>query len=97
MIKHYNIRIFGQVTGVNFRSAAKQQARQLALTGFAKNESGGSVYIEAEGDDANLQAFIAWCKAGTRWSKVERVEVSEGALKNFLDFKVIWSIYGSEF
>lgn len=88
MIKHYNIQVFGIVQGVNFRTAARDQAKALGITGFAKNTGGNSVYIEGEGEEASLQAFIRWCNTGTKWSRVERLEVSEGPVQNFTEFKV---------
>lgn len=91
MTKHLNITVFGNVTGVNFRSSCKQQAEGLNISGFAQNEPAGSVYIEAEGEMADLQRLLDWCKQGNTWAKVERVDVIEGALKNFTDFKILWN------
>lgn len=88
MIKHFNINIYGLVQGVFFRSSAKEEAIKLDLTGFAKNMPDGSVYIEAEGEKENLDKFIKWCNSGPMMARVEKVEVSEGSLKNFTDFTI---------
>lgn len=86
MLKHLNIKIFGLVQGVFFRVSAKEQADKLNLKGFARNESDGTVYIEAEGEKENLDKFIEWCKIGPTLANVEKIEVTKGDLKNFTGF-----------
>ncbi len=61
-MKHLNIKIHGQVQGVFFRDSAKQAADKLGIKGFAKNEADGTVYIEAEGEEAGLGKFLEWCR-----------------------------------
>jgi acylphosphatase len=90
MRKHLDIKVFGRVQGVNFRSAAETKAADLGIAGFIKNEADGSLYLEAEGEEAELRNFVDWCKTGTPWSEVERVEVSEGGTRNFIDFEVVY-------
>jgi len=87
MIKHYNIKIYGRVQGVFFRVTAKQQANNLDIKGFAKNENDGTVYIEAEGEEKNLKKFLSWCKVGPDGAKVEKIKISEGPFKNFAEFE----------
>lgn len=86
MLKHINIKIYGLVQGVFFRVSAKEQADKLDIKGFAKNEKDGTVYIEAEGNKENLDKFLAWCQAGPNLAQVEKVEITEGPLKNFSNF-----------
>ncbi|MBI2355768.1 MAG: acylphosphatase [Candidatus Doudnabacteria bacterium] len=87
MLKHYNIRIFGDVVGVNFRLYAREKASELGVTGFARNESDGTVFIEAEGSDEALDRFVEWCRVGPKHARVDRVEVSERELKGYNDFQ----------
>lgn len=87
-MKHLNINIYGSVQGIFFRSTAKEQAIKLSLTGFAKNMPDGSVYIEAEGEKENLDEFTKWCHLGPTMAKVEKVKVTEGFRKNFIQFEV---------
>lgn len=86
MIKHLNIKISGFVQGVFFRVSAKEKAEKLRIKGFARNEEDGSVYIEAEGDKDSLDKFLAWCNDGSEAATVEKIEVTEGPLKNFSSF-----------
>ena len=58
MLKHLNIKIFGQVQGVGLRWSVKEKASVLDLKGFIKNENDGSVYIEAEGEDNQVKEFL---------------------------------------
>lgn len=88
MKKHLNVKIYGLVQGIFFRASAKQEAEKLNITGFAKNETGGSVYIEAEGEEENLDKFIRWCHKGSPLAKVEKVKVTETILQNFIQFEV---------
>lgn len=75
-IHHIRIKITGKVQGVSFRSSARREAKRLGLHGFARNESNGSVYIEAEGTHEKLQQFLEWCKGGSSAAEVESLETS---------------------
>ncbi len=86
-MRHFNIKVFGQVQGVFFRTSAKEMADALDIKGFARNEPDGTVYIEAEGEEENLKKFLEWCKEGPNFARVERVEVVEGEVKKFLGFE----------
>ena len=85
---HRAVRVHGRVQGVSFRAAARNEARRLGLSGFARNEPDGSVAIEVEGDEAALDAFVAWCRVGPPAARVGRVEVEESAPKGYDGFAV---------
>lgn len=80
MKKHYNIQIFGKVQGVFFRKNAQEKAEEFNIAGFVRNDSDGSVYIEAEGEKKDLQQFLQWCHHGSVGSSVEEVAFEEGFL-----------------
>ncbi len=88
-IMHYDIHVYGKVQGVFFRASARHRAMLLDITGFAKNEPDGSVYIEAEGEEQSLALFIGWCHEGPERAVVSRVDVITAPLKNFSSFEVI--------
>lgn len=88
-MKHVDIRVYGRVQGVFFRHTALEQARQLGITGFARNEPDSSVYIEAEGEDATLDQFLEWCQHGPSSAHVTSVEHTEGSLRYFEDFTIV--------
>lgn len=98
MTKHINInrgtiflrkiKIYGKVQGIFFRASAKEQADKLGIVGFAQNQPDGSVYIEAEGKNDNLDEFVKWCRTGPSMAKVDNIEVTEGKVKSFPQFTV---------
>lgn len=87
-MKHLNIKIYGFVQGVSFRYFIEQKAQELEIKGFVRNESDGSVYIEAEGSEEMLKKFVEICKEGPAFAKVKKTEISESMLKDFINFEV---------
>jgi acylphosphatase len=88
MKRNYLITVTGKVQGVFYRASAQQKAIELNLTGFAQNQPNGSVLIEAEGEEDNLDQLVAWCKTGPPRAHVSHVEVAEGDIKNYAEFSV---------
>jgi len=88
MKKHFSIHVYGRVQGVYFRASTKEKADSLGIDGFVRNQPDGSVYIEAEGNEETLDAFVAWCRKGPSHAVVERCEVTEAAPKNFSGFVI---------
>lgn len=87
-MKHLNISVSGIVQGVFFRDTARSVAERLGVNGFARNEPNGTVWIEAEGEEAPLAEFLQWCHKGPTWGRVDNLDVTEGELKNFSEFRV---------
>lgn len=58
MKKRYLIIYKGQVQGVGFRFTVQQLANKYNLTGFVYNEDDGSVKVEIQGDNNDIDAFI---------------------------------------
>ena len=88
MKKHLNIKISGEVQGVTFRYSSKLEADKLGISGFVKNLPDESVYIEAEGEETDLEEFLAWCHQGPNFAKVKDVHVEAGPLKNYQGFSI---------
>ena len=88
-MKHLDICVTGKVQGVFYRETAKAVADQLGVKGNIRNEVDGSVVAEAEGDDFSLEMFLEFCQKGSDRAEVEKVEVSEGALRHYRNFEVI--------
>lgn len=87
-MKHLNIKISGDVQGVFFRHSAKAIAEKLGIKGFAINNPDGTVYIEVEGNEQQLADLIEWCKRGPSSARVDKIDVREGAMKNFSEFTI---------
>jgi acylphosphatase len=57
-IQQYEIVFKGEVQGVNFRSTAQGYANICGLTGRVENRSDGTVYCQAQGQEAMVDVFI---------------------------------------
>jgi acylphosphatase len=84
----YKIHVYGHVQGVGFRWSAAKIARIAGISGFVKNLSDGSVYIEAEGTLEQLNTFAEWCKKGPGLSIVESISVESAPAVNYPDFRI---------
>lgn len=88
MKKSLQIKVIGKVQGVFFRASTQREARALNLCGIVRNEPDGSVYIEVEGDEKQVDTFIKWCREGSPFSRVDRLEINKIAVQNFPDFTI---------
>ena len=88
MLKHYNIKVTGEVQGVWYRKSTQQKAAELEIKGFVKNQPDWSVYIEAEGNESQLKALLDWCAKGPEHATVEKVTWEEKELEFFKDFMI---------
>ena len=88
MKKTYAIKVFGRVQGVNFRRSAAEHARAYGIVGFVRNEPDGSIVMEAEGDEEALRMFLVWCRKGSYFANVERMDVEEIEGKEYKTFEI---------
>jgi acylphosphatase len=86
MKKKVTIHISGRVQGVFFRASTKAKAEELGVFGYVQNESDGSVYIEAEGEENVLEDFIAWCKRGPELAQVTNCAVKSEEVRGYRNF-----------
>ncbi|MCD4698267.1 MAG: acylphosphatase [Bacteroidales bacterium] len=89
MKKHVCFTVKGKVHGVGFRFSCMEAAYRYKVTGYVKNKSDGSVYIEAEGEEENLEEFADWCRKGPVWSRILNVVEEEGTMKNYESFEIV--------
>lgn len=82
------ITISGRVQGVGFRYHTQKMVNQLNIKGFVKNLADGTVYIEAEGEETDLERFLLWCYEGPAWARVDEVKIQESPVQNFKEFSV---------
>lgn len=81
-----HLRIWGRVQGVFFRASTRDKAVLLGLRGWVRNRSDGTVEAVAEGEEAALQALVAWVHRGPPIADVTEVEVmweEEAGLRSF--------------
>jgi acylphosphatase len=71
--------VLGRVQGVGFRVFVQARARELALTGYARNLSDERrVEVIAEGPREALESLLAALRVGPSGAYVEKVEASWG-------------------
>jgi acylphosphatase len=79
--------ISGRVQGVGFRCNCSSEARRLGLTGWVRNESGGTVEVWAEGSAEQLERFLQWLRRGPPGARVDAVHIDRqrpgGTYRNF--------------
>lgn len=76
--------VTGLVQGVFFRASTRDEAKRLSLRGWVKNRPNGSVEALFEGEKADVEAVVRWCRKGPLGARVE-------------DLRVEWKKYSGEF
>lgn len=68
------IRFYGSVQGVGFRYRAVYAARGVRATGWVRNEYDGSVLMEIQGTEDQIDQVILRIEKGT-YIRIENLEV----------------------
>jgi acylphosphatase len=86
-MKRTHVYVSGRVQGVFFRAETKRAAMNLSLTGWVRNRIDGRVEAVFEGDDADVDKMIEWCRIGPSAARVQDVsaadEVYTGSFSSF--------------
>lgn len=82
--------VTGHVQGVGFRYSAQEKAREFNVYGWVKNRQDGSVEIDAEGQENNVDAFVEAIKHGpSPYAKVTTVDANpEEQPKGYKTFEI---------
>lgn len=81
--------IRGKVQGVFFRVSTQQRARQLDITGYAKNLRDGCVEVVACGEPASLDQLKEWLWQGSSAASVTHVECESIPERHLSDFQTL--------
>lgn len=81
----FHVRIIGKVQGVSYRAWTRDQAVQLELTGWVRNESDGSVFALIVGTSKSTSTMLERCWDGPPGSKVSAVDPQAIALERAPD------------
>lgn len=73
---------------MGFRYTARSMASSLGISGFIRNLPNGDVYIEAEGNNEQLEDYIRWCRQGPSRAIIRFIDVYDGEVVGFTDFAV---------
>ena len=87
-MKHLDITVTGRVQGVFFRASTRDKARALGVRGWVSNQSDGSVFLEAEGSEEQLEDLVSWLQEGPEHARVQEVLCRDGQVKNYTGFSV---------
>ena len=80
--------IHGRVQGVFFRDSMRREAQNLAVAGWVRNRSDGTVEAVVQGEPAAVDAIVRWARRGPEHAQVERVEI-EPDKGSYTGFEVI--------
>ncbi|WP_413699222.1 acylphosphatase [Psychromonas sp. KJ10-10] len=72
----YKAVVSGTVQGVGFRYFTAKKAKQLNITGYAKNLSNGTVEVLMFGTELQLQNLLDWLGKGPQMSSVIDVKMT---------------------
>ena len=78
----------GLVQGVFFRDSSRAQARRHRVTGWVTNRADGAVEAVFEGDEAAVDAMVAWMHRGPDSAVVTGVEVTDETPEGLPDFRI---------
>ncbi|HEU0282858.1 MAG TPA: acylphosphatase [Gallionella sp.] len=81
--------IHGRVQGVFFRNSMRREAQNLAVAGWVRNRSDGSVEAAVQGETADVDAIVRWARHGPERAHVERVEIGPDG-GSYTSFEVIY-------
>ena len=91
LVEQVEATVRGRVQGVGFRHHTRRTARDLGLTGFVRNEPGGTVTVVAEGPQSVLEELLAALQDGPRSAVVHDVETMWTTARDaFGDFSVAY-------
>jgi acylphosphatase len=83
-----HVTITGHVQGVFFRAWAREQAKELGVTGWVRNCPDGRVDAHIEGEETAVQQLVEQLHRGPPAAAVEGVHVWTVELFDFDDFEV---------
>lgn len=86
--KAVTINVYGKVQGVGFRFYTHRKALELDIKGYVQNQPDGSVYIEAEGEEENVDLFLIWCNDGPAWARVSQLKHQQVPEIGYGDFQI---------
>lgn len=69
-----HIRFYGWVQGVGFRYRARYAAERVGATGWVRNEYDGSVTMEIQGTEEQIDEVILALERGT-YIRIENIDI----------------------
>lgn len=82
-----HIIFFGYVQGVGFRYKARSSANYYGVAGWVKNRSDGSVEMEAEGTEKDIDDMLL-AIGRHPWAQIDRIQADDIPLQNEHGFEI---------
>lgn len=82
-----HIIFYGYVQGVGFRYKARSSANYYGVAGWVKNRSDGSVEMEAEGTQKDIDDMLLAIEKHP-WGHIDRIETADIPLQNQHGFEI---------
>jgi acylphosphatase len=76
------------VQGVFFRDTTRRRAVELGVSGWVRNNPGGTVEAAFEGDDVAVERMVRFAREGPRGAAVDRVEVFDESPEGLTGFRI---------
>ena len=73
--------------GVFFRDSVRREAERRGVAGWARNCSDGTAEAVFEGSDSDVQAMVAFVRAGPGHAEVSDVEVFDESAEGLAGFE----------
>lgn len=79
----------GRVQGVFFRASMTDVAREHGVTGWVRNDPGGTLTAHLEGPEESIDEVVGWIRGGgPQQARVEHVEEREVPDEDHTSFAV---------
>lgn len=86
--KTLHLVIHGRVQGVFFRDSMRREAQNLAIAGWVRNRSDGTVEATVQGEAGAVDALVRWARRGPQRASVERIDIAP-ADGSYASFEVV--------
>ncbi len=80
--------VHGRVQGVFFRDTTRRTAESRGVSGWVRNNPGGSVEAVFEGSEEAVDAMVSFAREGPRGAMVELVEVRDEEPEGLTGFRI---------
>ncbi|MGQ1889492.1 acylphosphatase [Thermophagus sp. OGC60D27] len=87
-MKRVRVIISGRVQGVGFRYFVQEKALHFGIKGYVKNLPGENVEIDAEGDEMQLDRFLAACRRGSLHARIDDFIVQKIPVFGYTRFRI---------
>ena len=80
--------VHGRVQGVFFRDTTRRTAESRGVSGWVRNNPGGSVEAVFEGAEESVDALVRFAREGPRGAMVERVDIRDEEPEGLTGFRI---------